>query len=318
MIRNFSLIFLIYFCSVCFSTTRAQLDPRFTQNIYLNSLYNPATVGFNEQVKLTSANRTQWIGSETYFTTNFLQGQWKSKSQPIGFGITILSDLQGVSNLIGGNCAINYRIHTLDGLLSFGLSTGFLKSNKSYNNLLIQHPSDQILSARSKVGLDLGFGTFYKLEKTTIGFSVTHINQPSLIKTTQKNVRYKRNYYLHFVHLFQKSWGDLHPSAILKLNSNFVPQLDLSLTNVFKNNVICGILGRSTSEYAIIFGYTFQDNLRVNSNALTISYSYENAIAGQLQNLTSTHEIVLQLLVGKRPNPDQIRKQRTQISPLFF
>ncbi len=295
----------------------SQLDPRFSQNIFIPTFYNPATAGFNESTKITSANRTQWLNNQTHFTTNYVDGQWRKKDETMGFLVGFSNDHQGIANNTSLRLGANYRVQMFSGLTSFGISTGAMKLSKSYSDLLINDPNDVVINNSSNIAPDVSFGTFYQGKKIQLGLSIRHLNQPKLYKGFNNNHRFRRNYYIHGTYLFQINKLDLYHFAILRYAVGITPQIDFGTTVELPNYLNAGVLLRSNKEFAIMVGYSLGKN-HTEQPSLRINYAFETGLISRLRSLSTTHELIMSFDIAGRPNPESILKKRTKISPLFF
>lgn len=295
---------LIYLFSI---SVFAQQDPQFSQYMFTHAYMNPAYVGINNQTEIIGLYRSQWTGfrastdnSSGVPISQMISVSTKIRALNSGVGLYIANDkLAALSNLyVRGSYAyhINLSENTKIGL---GVNVGIYRAGID-NSLL--RPNDRndpvidfISNNPSNTKIDIGAGVWLQNKNFYAGFSLNHINQPSLFRHNLNDKTYQSLIYQHYYFTagynarLNENWM-LAPSIItkgdLKKFSNL--QFDFSALAIYNNYKFWGGLSyRHLDALVAIVGIGLLKN-----NALRVGYSFDLTIIGNAAKAGTSHEIM--------------------------
>ena len=119
------LVYIIVFGVVSLNI-QAQQDPRFSQNMFLPSFYNPGAVGSSDKICLGAAFRNQWTGLPdapitTIFTANM---PFNLLGRTHGVGVSFMNDNLAFNNDFLFSAAYAFRMDLGQGSLGIGANVG--------------------------------------------------------------------------------------------------------------------------------------------------------------------------------------------------
>ncbi|TAF74786.1 MAG: type IX secretion system membrane protein PorP/SprF [Bacteroidetes bacterium] len=295
---------LIYLFSI---SVFAQQDPQFSQYMFTHAYMNPAYVGINNQTEILGLYRSQWTGLKATNDgvsgvpySQMLSASTKIRAINSGVGLYVVNDILGPqSNLyIRGSYAYHIDISE-NTKLGFGISAGIYRAGIDANKLKPNQDSDPtidfIKSYPNNTTFDLGGGIWLQNKNFYAGFSLNHINQPSLYKFSKSSINYESDLYRHYYFTagynarLNENWM-LAPSIItkgdLKKFSNL--QFDFSALAIYNNYKFWGGLSyRHLDALVAILGIGLLKN-----NALRVGYSFDLTIIGNAAKAGTSHEIM--------------------------
>ena len=280
----------------------AQQDPQYSQNMFNHFVINPAVAGMEDALVGDIMNRNQWSGVEGAPSTSVLSVQLPVRFiEHSGIGLNILSDKIGAFTSTGLNLGYSYRVQLGYGDLGFGLGVGVqnwgINPDSEWNATDGIETDPLIPGAEiSELALDLNFGLFYREEDFYVGFSITHLNQPSIQYATGSNGGNTQgpgsfilspHYYLMGGYNLKLNdpLFELRPSVFFKTDRASY-QLDLNCNLFYDNRFWSGLSYRINDAVVLLFGTELKNGLR-------IGYSYDIQTSALARYGKGSHEIHL-------------------------
>ncbi len=300
--------------------TFAQRDLHFSQYLFQGILINPAYAGNKNQVENTLSYRNQWVG---------LQGAPKYAAYTInapiihgsgGVGAQVTNQQFGSlkeNALIG---CFSYRLHVGKGTLAAGIETGIRQYQFTTEDLLIHDANDPV-AANGKTSFvpDLGLGVYYQTAKYHIGLSAKKL----LGKAYQDSPVFLQNqdrYYSLFAGRKSKIGYNDYLFATSFVNYSYNVPFLVEGTLVYQSHR--GFWGgagcRSSQEISCLVGLNLKQLLTNFNEDISFGYAYDYSFSKLQTTNAGSHELMLIYRIGKRPNPEQILKEKRAIHPVFF
>jgi len=179
-------LLIIFVFGIATLNLLAQQDPKFSQNMFLSSYFNPGAVGSSDKICLAAAFRNQWTGfPDAPVTTIF------SAHMPVnilgrthGIGLNLMNDNLSFNNDFLFSASYAFRISLGMGSLGIGANLGLANQSltPTWNGADIITPdSDDAIpkNGGSVFGFDMGLGVYYNTDNLYVGLSTSHLNQTS-------------------------------------------------------------------------------------------------------------------------------------------
>ena len=263
-------------------------------NYYLYDKYviNPASAGDLSYQPIVISLRKQWAGindsplSQTIFSH-------KKFSNNVNIGIKLFNDSYGVLNKTGGeltyayNLSINPKNNTY---VSFGLSAIVFQKGINYSKLMVERSEDPLINESNKsiISPDFGLGAVYHTRTFEGGISLprsflfkSDINGEGLM-----DFREDREFLFHGSMKFDYDKKSvLIPTGLVRVQSNGLTQLDLSLLYQYNNMIHAAITYRTTDSFSVMGG--------VDTKYITVFYSFNMGLNQLSSNSLGSHELML-------------------------
>ncbi len=255
MNRILILLFLLSLGLSAFS----QFDPQFSQNMFNKLANNPGFAGSRGQVATSVLHRSQWLGfgedggaaaSTQNFSVDaeipFLNG---------GVGLNIVKDNISEFSNLGLQASYAYRTELGVGQIGMGIAAGIFQSGLNGGFLDAANSGDPAIPSGEVKGsnLDIGAGIYFNTQDIYVGFSSTHITEPTIEWTDGKNLDLERHYFLIAGYYYElNTLLSLNPSIYLK-SDGATSQLDIN-TNIIYNNIFWGGVSYRLDEGLILLG----------------------------------------------------------------
>ena len=163
------------------SSSFAQQDPQFSQNMF-NKLYvNPAFAGSSEAICLHALYRSQCVGFGDGTPKTFVFGaDAPLLDNKVGIGLSVSTDDIGFENTLTGKLAGAYHFQVGSGKLGVGLDFDFLQHTIDGGKFIAPDGPTSIdpsipQNSVNGTAFDMGGGLYYHSEKLYIGASATHL-----------------------------------------------------------------------------------------------------------------------------------------------
>ena len=259
----------------------------YTQYIFSQLAVNPAYAGNNTDLSITAINRKQWIGLEgapnsiSFFADGAVLGHNPSKernfhqdrrfplfsdNKQLGLGLVLFNDRIGVNNSFQASLAYSYKINFSDYTrLSFGLQTGILNFNQSFDRLENIDVNDATFGYNlNAVRFNVGSGAFFETEHYFLSFSVPSVIKNNLDPNDPTGEKQLRQYffsagYLLYIHPLYK----LKPTIMVRHTDDLPTQFDLNLHLLYNDRIWAGISYRYKNSINISGEITFAESLSV-------------------------------------------------------
>lgn len=205
-------LIVICFCLISEFLLAQQL-PLFSQQTFNRFGYNPACAGSKNSVDALLTHRIHMLNFPGAPTTQLLtlSAPWQRIS--MGFGLRVINDNIGASNIFSVNVATNYAITLGTGKLSLGLEVGADQYSVDWDQLDRYDNKDEVIptTAASTTTPNAAFGLFYTTENWYFGYSVQNLIASSLTFTGVENENSARKYATHY----------LNAGGVKKISDNF-------------------------------------------------------------------------------------------------
>lgn len=308
-----AIIFLLSFSIVSF----AQQDAQFSQYMFVNSYFNPAYVGINEQTEFVGIYRSQWTGfrnsgGNDNFSgvpvTQFINASTKIKAINSGIGFNIVNDNIATLNNLYLKANYSYHINISEDVkLGIGIGAGYFNQRISTDlwkpNQDNDPRLDQVAANPSQSSFDIDGGLWLLSKKISMGISLSHLLQPQLFKQQINSKEFsstlKRHAYLFFQYklILNENWN-LLPTLLLRSSLQALnnTQADLTVLASYSNYKFWGgISYRHTDAMIALIGISFLKN-----NALRVGYGFDLTIIGKAAKMGTSHEIMASFFIPVR------------------
>jgi type IX secretion system PorP/SprF family membrane protein len=187
---NKNYLIILSFLSVLGSNAQ---DIQLTQ-FYANPLYlNPAFTGASGCTRVSISHRNQWSGVSKGYKTSFASFDHAIVSKNIGVGIIAINDEAGTGSLkttmIAPSIAYQLNLNRFNSI-RFGLQPGICMKKVNFDKLLFGDQLNRSEKAgkdvstletptQTKTYVDINAGMLLNVQRSWIGVSVSHINQPN-------------------------------------------------------------------------------------------------------------------------------------------
>ena len=274
-----------------------QADISMTTHWYNRANYNPAFIARTDYLYLFTNVRKQWVGIDGAPTVMNLQASEYIHSMRSAFGVSLISDQIGITNVLNPSVQYAYRIapNSEEWALSLGLSAGLFARtlNGSLLNPMNLNDPALVYDNRTIYRPDSNFGVEFQGRYLCIGLSLTHLFAIGKSDNTFENTSHRYGYVI-----YKNTNSDyFNFSAGIELVNR------LNLTTIEANSMIrfkqptglqagprelfdVGFSVISSKQAALILGYNITSNFRIG-----YSYEYDYNLRS---NQNGTHEIVLE------------------------
>ena len=286
MIKQFATS-LIMFLSWAVS---AQQEPQYTQYMYNPSQINPAYSGSMGYASVFGLYRTQWVGLDGAPKTANLGFHKPIENSKLGYGINILNDRIGPSELTYMNVDISYTLLFGEkSRLAFGLKVGGELINIDYSKLSQYNPGDALFQNNlNRFSPNIGTGVYYYTDNAYIGLSVPMLlNTAFYDEVAVSTANRRQNFYLTAGKVYDLNYNiKFKPALVTKIVSGAPLQLDLTANFLINEKFTAGIAYRMSAALSGLVGFQVTDQL-------FIGYGYDRETT-RLSNFNSgSHELFL-------------------------
>lgn len=192
----------------------AQQLPLYSQYMFNTLEINPAYAGFRQAMQFTSVFRKQFNGIKGSPQTSMLSGDMPIGETRLGVGLKIVDDRLSVTQNLGAQLAMSYRIEGDNSKLAFGLQLGALNYKTDFSQLNITNAGDPVFAQNlNALAANFGTGIFYNTDKFYAGLSSPNLVRAHLRKTDVALSEYtvKQNLHIYF-----------NSGYLITINDNFV------------------------------------------------------------------------------------------------
>ena len=286
MIKQFATS-LIMFLTLAVS---AQQEPQYTQYMYNPSQINPAYSGSMGYASVFGLYRTQWVGLDGAPKTANLGFHNPIENSKLGYGINILNDRIGPSELTYMNVDISYTLlFGENSRLAFGLKGGGELINIDYSKLSQYNQGDALFQNNlNRFSPNIGAGIYYYTDNTYVGFSVPMLlNTVFYDEVAVSTANRRQNFYLTAGKVYDLNYYiKFKPALVTKIVSGAPLQLDLTANFLINEKFTAGIAYRMSAALSGLVGFQVTDQL-------FIGYGYDRETT-RLSNFNSgSHELFL-------------------------
>lgn len=305
--KKYRLVILSLILTLVSAKTLAQYDPYFSHYFDMQSVFNPAAVGKQDQLNIVGAYAMTLAGFENSPKTFVAAGDipFVALKQVHGVGLQLMNDQIGLFAHQRLNVKYALRKALGEGWLSGGLSVGIL--NEKWNGSKVEYGGDKddVLS-KSDIdgnGLDLCLGFFYQRKNWYAGISGQHLTAPTIELGTNNELEVAPSFYATGGMSFQLA------NPLMKIEASALVQTDLTayradvtgrLYYTFDDKMLYAGLNYSpTNSVTLLVGGKFQGVL--------VGYSFE-AYTNGISIKNGSHE----LFVGYQMDVDLGKKGKNR------
>lgn len=169
---------------------QSQYDAQASQYMFLPEAFNPATVAANERYNAVGLYRMQWAGMDggpksMFFAVSAPVTLLKQKH---GIGVIFKDDEAGAFSTQAVTLQYAFKYKLKYGVLKLGTDIGFMNQSISSDSLNLldgtdeyHHASDVAIPTTSAnaMAFDVGVGATFQAEDFYVGFSTTHLTNPT-------------------------------------------------------------------------------------------------------------------------------------------
>ena len=281
-------------------------DPLYTQFMTNSYLTNPALTGTYPYYQVIANNRIQWVGMADAPITNTLSMYGPLKSQPMGIGGYIMSDIIGAAETkisINGTYAYNYALAE-DLKISMGLMLGVFQHKIDGSKLRAEY-DDPILekgAIYTNVKPDATVGVYVYSSTYNGGIAVTNLfgnklefETQSAEDTTTRSVISKLNqhFYIHggYKYYINRDIA-IEPTIIFRKVTATPLQMDFNVRawygqRSWEGTKLWGGVGYRTGDaISVLLGVMYQRKIE-------LGYSYDIGINKLSPYNNGSHEIMI-------------------------
>ncbi len=303
------LVFFLFLAVLGFSQQPAQYS------LYMmNQLnWNPGYAGLEHSLSVTGGFRQQWVGLEGAPSSQFVSAHMPLYIARGGIGIHLENDELGARQQTSSYISYNYQIVSDAGILSLGVSAGFVQFTldgsklrtpdgnylEGVGGMVIDHQDGLLpLAAINTMTNTFGAGVYFQSEKLELGLGVRHLNEPSL-DLEGLSLPLKRAFFLNAGYQIEASSSLLLMPSLMVQSDLVQTQTNVGLIAQYNENIFGGASYRgahstpSQDAVAIIVGFKLSENMK-------LAYAYDLTLS-PLNNVSNgSHEIMINYNLNKR------------------
>lgn len=289
MKKLLSIIVLLLFSG--YYSVIAQTDSHFSQYMFNEVVFNPASIEIANTVNASLATRQQWVGFENAPSTQSLVASTYIQNIYGGVGLNILNDNVGVENTFMTKAFYAFPVQITEiSTVTLGLGAGILNRTLYGTKLNFTDENDPVAqSTKSKkenyFNPDFNFGAEYTDPNLTVGFAITHLTSKKLEDASIE--RPPMHYYLYGKYRFEEVAEniDIEPYLLFK-SSWHITQFDINVIGYYNDILWAGFSYRLSDAISTMVGYEATDYM-------SVGYAYDYAIGTNRGYSGGSHEIML-------------------------
>ena len=298
--NNYNFRIVVFFIFSNIFLIRGQQELSFNHYMFNSQLFNPAFVGLDENLSISSIHSLQMVGFDGNPITNSILLDTPFKNS-LGAGLEIISDKIGPvnNNFIAINAAYHLQLNSNNHRLSLGLKLSGNDYNINYSSLNFDDLSDPNAGKIDSYFVEnIGFGLYFQTDKLYLGFSIPYFFE-------SKKINKKRHYYLSGG--FTKGLSDkltIKPNFLLKKTANTPTSIDVSSIIFYEDLFWLGVNygGSQRGFFTNKFGESISviSGVKLNSS-FSIGYSIARHLGGWSASTNSpSHEIYMKFSASKK------------------
>lgn len=282
-----AVFFLAAICSI--DNLVAQIQPRFTQYMYTQVLFNPAYTGVQDDISGILLSRNQWTGIDGAPMT---QGGNVSKvlKKSNAFGLSFTNDKIGVAKTTNISVSFAHKVwFSDDSYLSLGLQSSFSSFSENLSNVNTSTEADPVFisTVNHATNPNFGFGSYYSRHNFYAGLSVPYLLHKPIVGSTVGSLQFEPRQ-LHY-YMVSGAIMDLNektifsPSVFMKHVSGAPVQFNATALFLYKESILGLVSYNSERAVSAGVGYMFK--------RFKIVYTYDLTLSKLRPGAGSTHEI---------------------------
>ncbi len=257
-------------------------------------LLNPAYNGTRDVISGLLLHRSQWVGFEGAPMNQALNVHGPIEDTNLGVGVSLMNDNIGFKNNFDAMAAASYKV-MLDRIkfISFGLQLGVSSRVYDGNKAVTEQFGDPVWSGNeAKVGMNVGFGTYFYGEDFFAGFSIPKMfsNNFDEVNEIDKNTLDFKNMHMYLYGGYLIDWDGvkIKPTLLVREVYGAPLQFDVSANVLLLDALWLGLSYRSVSEVVFLSEYVI-------NRQFTVRYSFDYSLS-DISNYAKfgSHEIGIQ------------------------
>ena len=315
----------VVLCMLVPVVASAQSDPLYTQSWALPALYNPATAGSTDYLRIRGAGRMQWIGIKNApkSFTGSADIPFKLINRRWGAGANVTQEGIGLFSNTYVNGQISGRLKRMfGGELTLGIQVGYFGSSFRGSEVYIPdeddyHDSNDPSIPNQDVGggsVDFGVGVYYSHPRFHVGISMLHPASPKVKLNTKGTTSSSATSDNHEYETYVNRTLYLTAGSNIPIKNTLIElQPDLIVASDLKD--FSAVLSLKGWYNKFIFGgiaYRWDDALSINLGAefknFILGYAYDIPTTRILKASSGSHEII----IGYRMKLDFSGKNRNR------
>lgn len=288
----------------------AQFEGKYSHYTLNQLMINPAIAGNQKNMINTLSYRSQWGNNianlqQKNFTTHLPFNQ-----QRMGIGLIFIDESSRFQQYSQASLNLSYKINIFQGLLAFGIESGFLQYKVDFSKLDIKDLDDKSIQNINNTEGDFSTGIFYQKKSLYVGFSIKHLAFSSL----------KNHFYFHCIYTYKVSHNfEIIPSVLIKYNNAWATgQLDINAHFKFHKQFWLGISYQTSQEISLQSGIAIHKINKKISRPIILAYNFDYGFSGIYSSNSGSNEIVCKIHINPNPKPSHILNKKRYVSPLFF
>ncbi len=271
-----------------------------TQFLWNQMAINPAFAGSRQALETGLFYRNQWAGMEGAPTTENVFVHAPLGKRGLGAGLNFMRDRIGISQQVGVQGSLSYKLRFDQGALSFGLSGEYGVQQYDWTRVDPYTAGDQAIPMADLAAsqYNFGFGAFFLNEYFFAGLSVPRLLENNTRFDNSESAMqaiFTARRHIHFTMggLIQLSKQvDLQPVAMLRYVEGAPFQIDAGALVRINQVIWVGSTVRWGDSVSLIFDYDISKQMR-------IGYAYDYTLT-QMQGHAGTHEFFLGYALRKK------------------
>lgn len=316
MIKFYQTICLSGLLLLCCAGAQAQNYPLYNQFLANPYFYNPSFAANNGYSELNLLYRKQWSGIEDAPEVNGFALQYATHNN-IALGFNFYTEKSVVFKSSSGMLTFAYKVPlTSDSYVKFGLSGGLGVSSLDINAINEAGTNtglDPALAnaAGTTYNLRGNFGVHYRYKNFTLGFALPNIFESHENDTMQVNdVKVSRLSDQLFTLSYKALLSDkftVEPYVLYRRLNGVQDQKEASVLVYYRNQIWVG------GGYRLNYGPTLTVGLALR-DFIKVGYSYEVPASQKAISTYGSHEVQLQVRLGKAKGP-KAKSTGTALTP---
>lgn len=298
----------------------AQTDAQFTQYFEVPSVYNPASIGRQDGIRVRAGGRLQWVGIDNAPKNFILTGDMPLKlfGKRFGVGLMAQQESAGLFRNLSVGVQAAYKQKLFKGVLTAAFQVGFANEVFKGSEVFIPDDDDYHEGTDEAIpntdvsgnALDIGLGVHYTHKWFWAGVSCTHLNAPTITfsddngitggtsggtaggsgstNSTAKNYEFKLGRTLYFMAgsniPIKNTLFEVMPSVLVKTDFTFT-RFEVTGRVRYKKILTAGVGYRHDDAVSAILGAEFK--------GFFLGYSYDYPITEISKASHGSHELVL-------------------------
>lgn len=304
-----SIITFVLFVLIVLPNAIAQQMP-FSSQYYSNQfITNPALTGDKNSINAFLTHRSQFTGIAGGPQTSYFTIDGPVKTNGIGLGLTMFSDVTDILSRSGANASYSYKLDfggaTKTHNLVFGLALGLVNNKIDFSKITVLDNDDLVLGSQeqSKTIINSDFGLAYHINKFEIGFAVPQIigNKVNLKNNLGVAGTYymARHYYgtFKYTHVINSAKGiTAFPLVMVRSVPGAPFQYDINAVIDWKRFGWFGVTYHSNYAVALSAGLRYKN--------VSVGYAYDLGISKVRSYTGTTSEFLLSYNFGEKKDYD--------------